>query len=61
MLHWWHPPTARGVRTRITDDLLWLPYVAANYIQATGDLDVLQEQRPYLAGKVLATGRRRAV
>ena len=45
--HWWHPPQW-GVRTRVSDDRLFLPYVTALYVQGTGDKSVLEEQVPYL-------------
>ena len=51
--HWWHPPTGIGVRTRISDDLLWLPYATAAYIQCTGDYSILEESIPYISGPVL--------
>ena len=46
--HWWHPPSGSGIRSRISDDLLWLPYITAQYIQVTGDKDILQELIPFL-------------
>lgn len=47
VLHWWHEPYT-GVRTRITDDLLFLPYVTAQYVRITGDEAVLEDCAPFL-------------
>ncbi len=58
VLHWWHrlPKSAgglRGVRTKCSDDLLWLPLFCAQYVNATGDFEFLKTNAPFLQGEEL--------
>lgn len=51
--HWWHDELERGIRTRFSDDLLWLPYAVIEYIEFTGDTSILEIETNYLKGDKL--------
>jgi cyclic beta-1,2-glucan synthetase len=63
--HWWLPSTGErsvgaGVRTRISDDRVWLAYCTAHYVEATGDVAILDERVPFLEGQALQAGEQEA-
>jgi cyclic beta-1,2-glucan synthetase len=55
--HWWLPTTGQGIKTRISDDRIWLPFVVARYLEATADETILEEAVPYLEGGPLPEGQ----
>jgi cellobiose phosphorylase len=54
--HWWLPPSGQGIRTKISDDRIWLTYVAMHYVGVTGDDAVLDELLPFLGGQTIPEG-----
>jgi cyclic beta-1,2-glucan synthetase len=54
--HWWLPENGKGIRTRISDDKSWLAYVAAQYVETTGDASVLDEELSFISGPQLREG-----
>ena len=58
--HWWHEPAGRGVRTRFSDDLVWLPFVADHYVRVTGDAAIWNARAPYITMRPLNPGEQEA-
>ena len=54
--HWWHDETGRGIRTKFSDDLLWLVYMVLEYVTQTGDYEILDIEVPYKKGDILEEG-----
>ncbi len=63
VLHWWHVVVdkrqlVRGIRTRCSDDMLWLPYACIEFFEKTGDISIFEVKAPYLNAKDLSEGEK---
>lgn len=63
VLHWWHVTvnsTAEisGIRTKCSDDMLWMPYVFCEYLKITGDKSLAELRIPYIRGEILPAGEK---
>jgi cyclic beta-1,2-glucan synthetase len=58
--HWWHPSSGAGVRSRCSDDLLWLPFAVCQYLEVTADHSILETSTPFLEGPILKVDQREA-
>lgn len=55
--HWWLPASGAGVRTIITDDVVWLGHITERYVRLTGDQAILDEPVPFITGPALEPGQ----
>lgn len=55
--HWWLPLSGSGVRTTISDDVVWLAYATWHYIKTTNDHAILDEELPFITGPELEQGQ----
>ncbi len=55
--HWWHESTGYGIRTKISDDMMFLPYACCEYVRYTGDRQIFDEQVPLAKGQEIEEGQ----